>query len=129
MPSKEAARIGARAEAAARRKYGLETDSTESHDLIHPSNGYVYSVKSTRTETNDGYPGRFRIWKKSHETFIQERGAYIFAVYAPDSGRIWTIQKVSQQRVDDLVSGRWYPSGHDDKGRQYKLPWREVLNG
>lgn len=125
--SGKAGTVGARAARAARRKYGLVTDSTTAWDLTHPSNGFKYSVKACRTETNQGSPGRFRIWKASHNRFLQERGAYIFAVYAPDSGRIWKLEKVSQDRVDRLVSGRWYASGHEDKGEQIKLSWRDVL--
>lgn len=125
--SGEARTIGARAEASARRKYGLETENTGVYDIVHPGNGMKYSVKACRTETNAGRPGRFRIWRASHENFLEYRGAYIFAVYAPESGRIWKIEKVSQREVDDLVRGKWYDSGHAHKGEQYKLAWRDVL--
>ena len=118
---------GAAAARAARRKYGLVTESTEAYDLVHPANGFKYSVKACRTENRQGYAGRFRIWEDSHEAFMQYRGAYIFAVYSPESGRIWRVEKVPQSRVDDLVRGRWYNSGHDHKGRQVKLSWRHVL--
>jgi len=119
--------VGAKAEHAARRKYGLVTDNAEAYDLRHPSNGYVYSVKACRTENRRGGPGRFRLWRESHEAFLGHRGTYIFAVYAPESGRIWKLEKVTQAEVDELVRGRWYESGHQHKGEQIKLSWRDVL--
>lgn len=120
--------LGAKAEHAARRKYGLRTESREEYDLVHPQNGYKYSVKACRTENKRGGPGRFRIWRASHKAFMQHRGTYIFAVYKPETGRIWKVEKVSQEEVDDLVSGRWYNSGHDHKGKQVKLSWRAVFD-
>jgi len=127
MPSSNAASVGRRAEQAAARKYDLERDSTDSHDLRNPRNGYVYSVKACRTENKSGYAGRFRVWKASHEEFLRERGAYILAVYAPESGEIWKIEKVSQSAVDEAIGGEWYASGHQQKGKQYKIRWRELL--
>ncbi len=118
---------GARAARAARRKYGLVTESCEWYDLVHPANGYRYQVKACRTETDRGQPGRWRLWKADHQRMIDHRGCYIFAVYAPESGRIWKIEKVSTTDVDDLVRGKWYPSGHHSKGQQYKLSWRDVF--
>lgn len=126
--SGNAATIGARASAAARRKYGLKTESTEAYDLVHPGNGYKYSVKACRTENNRGGPGRFRLWKASHKAFMDHRGTYIFVVYSPETGNIWKIEKVEQSTIDDLVRGRWYSSGHEGKGQQVKLSWRDVLN-
>jgi len=125
--SGKARSIGAKAEHAARRKYGLKTESTEAYDLVHPGNGYKYSVKACRTENNRGGPGRFRLWQASHKEFMGHRGSYIFAVYSPESGNIWRIEKVKQSTIDELVGGRWYSSGHEHKGKQVKLSWRDVL--
>ena len=119
--------LGAAAEAAAKRKFGLVTDNTAAHDLRHPENGYVYSVKACRTENNRGGPGRFRIWEDSHKRFMGQRGAYIFVVYNGDTGNIWKVEKVPQSVVDELVAGNWYASGHDQKGRQVKITWRDAL--
>lgn len=133
MPSGDARSIGYRAEDAAAEKYGLDhAEDAPSYDLVEPSNGHRYEVKACRTERSSGGSGRLRLWEQEHEALKDAGGSYIFAVYNGESGRIWKIEKVSVSTVERLVSGRWYGSGHRDKardgsGRQYKLPWRDVL--
>lgn len=130
MPSSESSDRGNVAERAAARKYGLTglEEQTGYYDL-RASNGVRYQVKSAQHTRASGNPGKLRFWREHFDDLTADRSGVIVVLTASSNpDHILKIQKVPTSRVEDAIGGRWYPSGHDDEGEQYKLPWRDILD-
>lgn len=137
------------AERLAAEVFDVRHDNSEAwYDARHPNTGTKYESKSThRTIDNpDGeVEGRFRLWESAHRRIAASEGAedqtayYVFVLFEGDSDPSTSAQPVAMRRMHPSTVTRilrergdgdtaWSASGHDSKGRQYKLPWSEVLN-
>lgn len=113
--------------------WNLEDESGEWYDLTHPTTGARYEVKSTSSEIGDKYPGdgRFRVWESQTKSLLASDRTnvawYVFVFMDEDAGLL-RIQRRKPSTVQKIVrkSGGWNQSGHS-MGRQYKLPYRDVM--
>jgi hypothetical protein len=103
-------------------------------DLHNEDTGTKHQVKSTSTTIGETYPGdgRFRVWKGQTRSLLSSdaRGtAWItFVLLDEDTGSL-KIRKMKPSTVWSLVKDRggWNRSGHEDMGRQHKIPHGEVF--
>lgn len=104
------------------------------YDVVDEDASTKYEVKSTSRRIGDEYPadGRFRLWRAQLRSLIaSDAGAtawVAFVLFDEDVGHA-TIQRRRPSTVWDVVDARggWNESGHDDWGRQHKLPYDEVM--
>lgn len=84
MPSNNAPRYGRSVEKQIIRQngYRLADGGREWRDAV-TDRGRDIEIKAAQRTRSNGKPGRFRIFRSSHEKLKQEGGAYHFAVYKP----------------------------------------------
>jgi hypothetical protein len=112
-------------------------NSTAWYDARHPSSGTKYEVKSTHVDVDDGATGRFRLWESQHRRIAGAEGAdgqtayYGFVLF--DGDQPVALRRMHPSTVTRVLRERggedsaWNRSGHQEQGRQHKLPWTEVL--
>lgn len=122
MPSADSALFGARAEAAAGRKWGLTSDHGPGYDLVSPNNGTRYQVKSADADRDTP---RIRVWRSDHRALQRAHQAcYVLVLYSSASNTIQRIEKVPLAAVANAAN--WGPSGHE-KGVQAKININDLL--
>ncbi|MFC3476120.1 hypothetical protein [Halobacterium litoreum] len=110
-------------------------DREDWFDVVDEDASTKYEVKSTSVEIGDEYPapGRFRLWRAQLRSLIaSDAGAtawVAFVLFDEDAGRA-VIQRRRPSTVWNIVDrrGGWNESGHEDWGRQHKLPFDEVVD-
>lgn len=126
--------FGDLAEAIVREVWNLSNESGEWYDATHPNSNARYEIKSTSSEIGDKYPGdgRFRVWESQTNSLIASDRAnvawYVF-VFMDESDGLLRLQRRKPSTVLNIVNkrGGWNESGHP-MGRQYKLPYSDVMN-
>jgi hypothetical protein len=119
--SQKAARFGALAERAARKRYGLDVDHDDWHDA-RDSDGRPWDVKAAMLSRD---APRFRLWKDQHRKLARAGGGYVFVGYLP-RGRGIQVRATRTVRAADLEL-RFYGAGDHAKGQQVKVPPSTVL--
>jgi len=115
-------------------EYGLsEANKADWHDCFDRETGVKYEVKSTSTEIRSG-PGRFRLWKQQHRSMTTSEGQnstawYAFVLLDLEEGSI-KIQRRKPSTVTRIIDerGGWNRSGHEQKGKQHKVPIWAVMS-
>lgn len=118
-------------------------DSTESwYDSHVPAEGdkeyWVEAKSCIKRYPSSGY-GRFRIWKRNHDTFVEEAESrcddnviflYFFVVYTIERGRAKEVGKLAAPlSAVDAVLNSWSRRDHYSMGRAAArdISWRVLL--
>jgi len=125
--SSNAARYGARVEAKARERYGLEPEHDAWHDAIR-STGEPVEIKAAMHRRGDGSPGRFRIFRDYHEQLARADGWYCFGAYRPRGTGVEIVaMTMTRARALRLGTDVWYGAGGHRDSEQVKLRIDRVL--
>lgn len=124
MPSKKAARVGARAEQAAAERYDLETRG------VHTSwcdarmrDGTPVEVKAADLARE--YP-RFRIFEEYHRMLQQQDGRYVFVAYRRRGTGIEAVT-MTRMHASRLPASTWYGTGGHRDSKQAKIPVSNIF--
>lgn len=115
-----------------------DNETADWYDVHVGRTGTKYEVKSTSTRIGEDYPadGRFRVWQGQLRSLINSR-------HAGDSGTAWVafvlfdedqnpirVRRLHPETVLRKVHDRggWNTSGHEEMGKQHKLPIDEVFD-
>jgi hypothetical protein len=115
MPSNNAPRYGRSVERQIIRENGYELadGGREWRDAVTDRDRDIEIKAAQRTRSN-GQPGRFRIFRSSHEQLESESGAYHFAVYTP-KGSGAQILKDRTLLARNISGFEWSNSDHDTR--------------
>lgn len=132
MPSNNAPRYGRSVERQIIKQngYRLADGGREWRDAV-TDRGRDIEIKAAQRTRSSGKPGRFRIFRSSHEKLIENSGAYHFAVYRPrgSGGEILKDRTLLPRR---LTGFDWSNSDHEtrrvsDRAEQVKIPIRAIF--
>lgn len=96
--------------------------------------GAVLEVKSALSSLASGADGRFRLWKEQHDRLVEHdrdgtaRYAFVlFDVSGREPTALLTQREPATVGRQIGARGGWYPSGHDSRDEQYKLPIEAIF--
>ena len=115
-----------------------DTDTADWYDVVVDRTGTKYEVKSTSTRIGEDYPadGRFRVWQGQIRSLINSRHAgddgtaWVAFVLFDEDGNPVRVRRLHPETVLRIVHDRggWNTSGHEEMGRQHKLPIEAVFD-
>lgn len=112
---------------------GLSLEDASSFDA-RTADGTPTQVKGCREQVGDEYPrsGRFRLWSEELVHLLADDGLYLFVLYDEEADPSMLefaerFKLVPASTAGELAGGYWSAGSHrPGKGRQAKVPWREV---
>lgn len=115
MPSTNSAKYGRSVERQLIRQNGYElaNGGREWRDAV-TDRGRDIEIKAAQRTRSNGQPGRFRIFKDSHEALLQNGGAYHFAAYEP-RGKGAEILKDRTVLARNMDGFDWSNSDHETR--------------